>query len=156
VLIGMAVACRPSLLIADEPTTALDVTIQAQVIALIRRLRVEFGLSVLFITHNLDLVAEFCDRVAVIYAGEVMEEASTEALFSNPRHPYTRALIRCVPRLGDSGVTLDSIEGAPPSLDAAFTGCPFAPRCPLVMERCWAETPLLRAVASHRVKCWAA
>jgi len=156
VLIGMAVACRPSLLIADEPTTALDVTIQAQVIALIRRLRVELGLSVLFITHNLDLVAEFCDRVAVMYAGAVMEEAPTEALFSTPRHPYTRALIRCVPRLGESGVTLDSIEGAPPSPGSALAGCAFASRCPIVMDRCWTEAPPLRAVGSQRVACWAA
>jgi oligopeptide/dipeptide ABC transporter ATP-binding protein len=156
VLIGMAVACRPSLLIADEPTTALDVTIQAQVIALIRRLRAELGLSVLFITHNLDLVAEFCDRVAVMYAGAVVEEASAEALFSSPRHPYTRALIRCVPRLGAAGATLESIEGAPPAPGSAGAGCAFAARCPLVMERCWTETPLLRPVASHRVACWAA
>ena len=156
VLIAMAIACRPSLLIADEPTTALDVTVQAQVIALIRRLRVELGLSVLFITHNLDLVAEVCDRVVVMYAGAVMEEAPTEALFSSPRHPYTRALLRCVPRLGDNGATLESIEGAPPLPGTALAGCPFAPRCPLVMERCRAEAPLLGPATGHRVACWAA
>ena len=156
VLIGMAVACRPRLHIADEPTTALDVTIQAQVIALIRRLRAELGLSVLFIAHNLDLVAEFCDRVAVMYAGALMEEAPAEALFAEPRHPYTRALIRCVPRLGGGGGALESIEGTPPPPGAPIAGCPFASRCPIVMERCRAEAPPLRAVAGHRVACWAA
>jgi len=156
VLIGMAVACRPRLLIADEPTTALDVTIQAQVIALIRRLRAELGLSVLFITHNLDLVAEFCDRVAVMYAGAIMEEGPTEALFSAARHPYTQALLRCVPRLGDTGAALETIDGAPPPLGTAIAGCAFASRCPIVMERCRTEVPPLRPVAGQRVACWAA
>jgi oligopeptide/dipeptide ABC transporter ATP-binding protein len=157
VLIGMAVACRPRLLIADEPTTALDVTIQAQVIALIRRLREELGLAVLFITHNLDLVAEFCDRVAVMYAGQVVEEGPVETLFADPRHPYTRALIACVPRLdGGGGAALASIEGVPPPPGTVIGGCAFAARCPAALERCRAEAPAERRVAGRRVACWVA
>lgn len=155
VLIGMAVACRPQLLIADEPTTALDVTVQAQVISLLGRLRKELGLAVLFITHNLDLVAEICDRVVVIYAGSIMEEAPVEPLFTAPRHPYTRALMRCVPRLTDSARSLETIEGGPPTVLGTIPGCPFDSRCPLVMDRCRSERPEERWVNGHRVACWA-
>jgi oligopeptide/dipeptide ABC transporter ATP-binding protein len=156
VLIGMAVACRPKLLIADEPTTALDVTIQAQVIALIRRVREELGLAVLFITHNLDLVAEFCDRVAVMYAGAIMEEGPVEALFADARHPYTRALIRCVPRLAARSGSFTSIDGVPPSLGAVIPGCPFEPRCPSAVERCATTPPEDRRLGERRVACWVA
>jgi oligopeptide/dipeptide ABC transporter ATP-binding protein len=156
VLIGMAVACRPTLLIADEPTTALDVTIQAQVIGLIRRLREELGLAVLFITHNLDLVAEFCDRVAVMYAGAIMEEGPVESIFVDARHPYTRALIRCVPRLDGGGGALASIEGVPPLPGTAIPGCPFEPRCPSAVEACATTPPEDRRLGERRVACWVA
>jgi len=155
VLIAMAVACRPQLLIADEPTTALDVTIQAQVVALLQQLRSDLGLAILFITHNLDLVAELCDRVAVMYAGSLMEEAPVEELFSRPRHPYTSALMRCIPRLSTEGKILESIEGSPPSVDTLVTGCPFEPRCPLAMDKCRHDAPQEHRVGDHRVSCWA-
>lgn len=155
VLIAMAVACRPQLLIADEPTTALDVTVQAQVIALLRQLRNELGLAILFITHNLDLVAEFCDRVAVMYAGSIMEEAAVEDLFNNPRHPYTRALMGCIPRLATANRTLESIEGGPPNTDEVITGCPFEPRCGLAMDKCRQEAPPQRRAENSTVACWA-
>lgn len=155
-LIAMAVACHPQLLIADEPTTALDVTVQAQVIGLLRRLRQELGLSIVFITHNLDLVGELCDRVAVMYAGTVVEEASVENLFTRPRHPYTQALIRCVPRLTDAQGPLTTIEGAPPAMGHRAPGCSFAPRCPEVVAQCRSEAPPLRRLDEHRVACWVA
>ena len=154
-LIAMAVACRPQLLIADEPTTALDVTIQSQVIGLLNRLRRELGLAVLFISHNLDLVAEVCDRVVVMYAGRVAEEAPVAELFAHPRHPYTRLLQRCIPRLGDTGEALTSIDGAPPTLGAFPPGCAFAPRCPDAQQRCHHEAPTERPAANGRVACWA-
>jgi oligopeptide/dipeptide ABC transporter ATP-binding protein len=155
VLIAMAVACRPKLLIADEPTTALDVTIQAQVVGLLNRLRRELGLAILFISHNLDLVAEICDRVAVMYAGRVVEEAPVERLFASPRHPYTRLLQRCIPRLGQPGAKLLSIDGAPPLLAAAAPGCAFAPRCPDALAICMRYAPEDRVLDGHRVACWA-
>jgi oligopeptide/dipeptide ABC transporter ATP-binding protein len=156
VLIAMAVACRPQLLIADEPTTALDVTVQAQVIALLQKLRSDLGLAILFITHNLDLVAEFCDRVAVMYAGSIMEEAPVEDLFTRPRHPYTSALMRCIPRLSIGSHILESIEGSPPNADTLLTGCPFEPRCSLAMDKCRHDVPQEHRVGDHRVSCWAA
>jgi len=154
-LIAMAIACRPALLIADEPTTALDVTIQAQVMALLRRLREELGLAVLFISHNLDLVAELCDRIVVMYAGRVAEEAAAEELFRRPRHPYTRLLLRCVPRLTGIGEQLYTIDGAPPALGGAGSGCAFAPRCPEVRPAC-AALPQPSGEDGHRAWCWAA
>ena len=155
-LIAMAIACRPQLLIADEPTTALDVTVQAQVIALLRRLAQDLNLAVLFISHNLDLVAELCDRVVVMYAGKAMEAAPVEALFGAPRHPYTRLLQRCIPRLDGSRQRLSSIDGAPPVLGQTPPGCPFAPRCPDVEARCRVDEPPLRLVDGHHVACWIA
>lgn len=156
VLIAMAIACRPRLLIADEPTTALDVTIQAQVIGVLRRLRKELGLTILFITHNLDLMAEICDRALVLYGGTVMEDASVEQLFACPRHPYTRSLLRCVPRIKAGSGKLESIEGAPPVLGAPVPGCPFVPRCPDKMEMCKTDRPQDILFGEHRVACWAA
>jgi peptide/nickel transport system ATP-binding protein/oligopeptide transport system ATP-binding protein len=156
VLIAMAVACRPQLLIADEPTTALDVTIQAQVIGLLNRLRRDLDLAVLFISHNLDLVAEVCDRVVVMYAGQVAEEAPVEQLFAAPKHPYTRLLQRCIPRLDHAGKPLESIDGAPPTLGAAIQGCAFASRCPDAMAICRCQPPAERLLGGHRVACWAA
>jgi oligopeptide/dipeptide ABC transporter ATP-binding protein len=155
-LIAMAIACRPKLLIADEPTTALDVTVQAQVISLLRRLRSELGLAILFITHNLDLMAELCDRVAVMYAGMIVEEAVVEGLFTRPRHPYTTALMRCIPRLTDKPAALESIEGSPPAIESALTGCPFQPRCPQAIDICSKQVPSETFLGGHRVSCWAA
>ena len=155
-LIAMAIACRPQLLIADEPTTALDVTIQAQVIALLRRLARDLNLAVLFISHNLDLVAELCDRVVVMYGGMVMETASAETLFGQPKHPYTRLLQNCIPRLDDRSERLSSIDGAPPVLGQMAPGCPFAARCPDVEARCRVAEPPARLLDGHLVACWVA
>jgi oligopeptide/dipeptide ABC transporter ATP-binding protein len=156
VAIAMAVACEPKLLIADEPTTALDVTIQAQVIALIERLRRDMNLSVLFISHNLDLVAEICDRVTVMYAGSVVEADTAEAIFRAPRHPYTRELLRCIPRLAGDAGPLPTIPGSPPRFGADLAGCPFAPRCTLAETRCRSEAPRLRTENERRLSCWVA
>lgn len=156
VMIGMAVACRPKLLILDEPTTALDVTVQAQVMELIRGLKQQLGFAVLFITHNLDLAAEFCDRAMVMYGGEIVEEAPVQALFDTPRHPYSRALLDCVPRLGPRGRSFSSIPGQPPTPGALAAGCAFTPRCGLAFARCHRERPMLHeAGADHRVACFA-
>jgi oligopeptide/dipeptide ABC transporter ATP-binding protein len=154
VAIAIAVACEPKLLIADEPTTALDVTIQAQVIALLGRLRREMNLSILFISHNLDLVAEICDCVAVMYAGSVVEVDLAEAIFRAPRHPYTRELLRCIPRLADGSGSLPTILGSPPRFGADLLGCPFAPRCASAEPRCRSETPAPRTDDGRRVSCW--
>jgi oligopeptide/dipeptide ABC transporter ATP-binding protein len=156
VAIAIAVACEPKLLIADEPTTALDVTIQAQVVALIARLRREMNLSVLFISHNLDLVAEICDRVAVMYAGSVVEADLAEAIFRAPRHPYTRELLRCIPRLAGGSGPLSTIPGTPPRFGADLAGCPFAPRCTSAEPRCRSEAPAPRIEAGRLVSCWVA
>jgi oligopeptide/dipeptide ABC transporter ATP-binding protein len=147
-LLAMAIACQPRLLIADEPTTALDVTIQAQIVALLRQLRQELGLTVLFVTHNLDLMAEICERAVVLYGGAVMEEASVDDLFTRPRHPYTRLSTSC-------GV-LESIEGAPPVLGSPVLGCPFHPRCPEKMDICRQRPPEEIRIDDHRVACWMA
>ena len=155
-LIAMAVACRPKLLLADEPTTALDVTVQKQIVRLLADLRRELGLALLFITHNLDLMAEICDRAVVLYGGMVMEEAPTGPLFASPRQPYTRALLACVPRLRDAPGQLGSIAGAPPVAGRLGPGCPFEPRCQDRIERCAVERPAERVDGARRVACWAA
>ena len=155
-LIAMAIACRPQLLIADEPTTALDVTVQAQVIALLRRLARDLNLAVLFISHNLELVAELCDRVVVMYGGMAMEAATVEALFSAPKHPYTRLLQQCIPRLEGGQERLLSIDGAPPVLGQMPPGCPFAARCPDALARCRTDEPRSRRLDGHSVACWVA
>jgi oligopeptide/dipeptide ABC transporter ATP-binding protein len=159
VMIAMALACRPALLIADEPTTALDVTIQAQILALIGDLRRELAMSVLLITHDLGVVAETCDRVVVMYAGQVVEQAETKALFRAPRHPYTRGLLASVPRL-DEGISLDGkrrlveIPGMVPRLDALPPGCRFQDRCPRKQPLCSTEAPPLREIEPGRlVRC---
>lgn len=155
VLIAMAVACRPRLLLADEPTTALDVTVQKQIVQLLAQLRRELGLGLLFITHNLDLMAEICDRAVVLYGGLVMEEAPVADLFAAPRHPYTRALLACVPRLSDRPGAFGSIEGSPPVAGQLGPGCPFAPRCGAVQAAC-AARPAEISAEGRRVACWAA
>ena len=129
VMIALAVSCNPSLLIADEPTTALDVTVQAQVMDLLDRIRAEFGIAILFISHNLELVAEISTRVTVMYAGRVVETGDVQDLFATPRHPYTRQLLRCIPRLDGSRGAMPTIPGLPPRIGALPPGCPFAPRC---------------------------
>jgi oligopeptide transport system ATP-binding protein len=156
VMIAMAISCEPRLLIADEPTTALDVTIQAQILDLINRLRRELGMALILITHDLGVVAGVCDRIAVMYAGYIVEEASAEDLFSDPRHPYTLGLLRSVPRIDQPRrERLIPIEGFPPDLIYLPQGCPFVPRCAYAVERCELENPALRPVApGHRVACW--
>lgn len=156
VMIAMAFACKPKLLIADEPTTALDVTIQAQILALIKQLKDEYGMSVLFITHDLGVVAEIAQRVAVMYSGRIVEEADTEALFREPLHPYTRGLLNCIPRVDRREDTLNVITGQVPNPANFPVGCRFHPRCPDCMEQCRRESPALidlggRKVACHRV-----
>ncbi|MDJ0522790.1 MAG: ABC transporter ATP-binding protein [Planctomycetota bacterium] len=152
VMIAMALLCDPELLIADEPTTALDVTIQAQILELLKELRAERQMGIILITHDLGVVAGMCDRVLVMYAGRIVEEAPTHELFANPQHPYTQALLKSVPRLDEKiHETLFSIEGLPPRLDKGpFTGCTFAPRCPLVREACHAGEPALEDTGGGR------
>jgi oligopeptide transport system ATP-binding protein len=152
VMIAMALLCDPDVLIADEPTTALDVTIQAQILELLKGLRDERGMAIIFITHDLGVVAGTCDRVIVMYAGRIVEEAPTRDLFERPTHPYTRALLRSVPRIdGVAHERLHSIEGLPPRLDRGpFTACTFAPRCAHVRDACLAGEPPLVAFAPGR------
>lgn len=156
VMIAMALSCSPQILIADEPTTALDVTIQAQIIELVKRLRDELGMTIVWITHDLGVVAGLAQRVMVMYGGFIIEEAPVNELFANPTHPYTLGLIQSLPRVDrDEHKKLYSIEGLPPVLYQKPTSCPFAPRCKWAMERCWKENPLLENVGSeHRVACW--
>jgi oligopeptide/dipeptide ABC transporter ATP-binding protein len=156
VMIAMALACDPKVLIADEPTTALDVTIQAQILDLIRELRRELGMAIVWVTHDLGVVAGIADRVMVMYGGQVVEMAPVEALFADPRHPYTRALLETLPSLdGERTERLRSISGQPPHLGAPPSSCPFAPRCRHVMDRCRAQNPALRPVSGgHDVACW--
>jgi oligopeptide/dipeptide ABC transporter ATP-binding protein len=155
VLIAMALACEPQLLIADEPTTALDVTIQAQILELIAEIQQRLGLSVLLITHDLGVVAGLCDRVAVMYAGQIVEVAPAADLYARPGHPYSAGLLRSTPRLDVVIPRLVSIEGSPPDLVRPPTGCAFASRCALATQQCLDATPGLRAhSAVRRVACW--
>ena len=143
IMIAMALLCRPRLLIADEPTTALDVTVQAQIMALLADIRRDFGTALILITHDLGIVAGSCDRTMVMYGGRVMEAGPTDALFARPGHPYTAGLLAAVPRLDVPQDALTTIPGDPPDLTALPTGCPFAPRCPLVHDACAAMPPLV-------------
>ena len=156
VMIAIALACNPKVLIADEPTTALDVTIQAQILDLVKRLRRESGTAIIWITHDLGVMAGLADRIMVMYGGLVVERASVAKLYKHPRHPYTRGLLRTLPRLdGTRAERLESIPGQPPSLDRIPSACPFAPRCGDAFERCWRENPALAMVADgHEVACW--
>jgi oligopeptide transport system ATP-binding protein len=159
VMIAMALSCNPQLLIADEPTTALDVTIQAQIIDLVKKLRDEIGMSIIWITHDLGTVAGLADRVAVMYAGYIIEAASCKDVYSDPRHPYTLGLLASIPRLDDIKEKLTPIEGLPPDLIAPAPGCPFAPRCrfqkELDLRRCLEEMPPLEPVGpGHKTACW--
>ena len=168
VMIAMALALRPKLIIADEPTTALDVTIQAQILELLRHVATETGAAVMLITHDLGVVAGMTQRIQVMYAGRIVETATTRELFAHPRHPYTVGLLRSIPRLDDStGRALIPIDGLPPDLTRLPAGCPFAPRCAWAIERCLEEDPPLSPVtpglrriettgedATHRIACW--
>ncbi len=155
VLIAMALACEPELLIADEPTTALDVTIQAQILDLIADLQRRLGLAVLLITHDLGVVAGLCDRVAVMYSGKLVELATAEELYADPAHPYTTGLLRSTPRLDVVMPRLVAIDGTPPDLVAPPSGCPFAARCSLATAQCLDSMPGLQTLPSgRRVACW--
>ncbi|WP_460416188.1 ABC transporter ATP-binding protein [Planifilum fimeticola] len=155
VMIAMAMVCRPRLLIADEPTTALDVTIQAQILDLMRSLNREFGTAILLITHDMGVVAEMCDRVVVMYAGQVVEEADVRRMFRATQHPYTSGLLRSIPKLDERRERLYSIPGNVPSPRRMPTGCRFAPRCDRVMEICReAEPELFTVEPGHLSRCW--
>jgi oligopeptide/dipeptide ABC transporter ATP-binding protein len=152
---AISLACNPAVLIADEPTTSLDVTIQAQYLRLLKSLQEEMGLALIFITHDFGIVAKMCDRVAVMYAGRIVEEAPVRELFNRPRHPYTVALLDSVPKVDVKIQRLASIEGQPPPLYALPPGCPFAPRCPHAHDRCRQDYPPRVTVdESHHVSCW--
>lgn len=154
VLIAIALACRPKLLIADEPTTALDVTVQDQILKLILKLRDETGMAVLFVTHDLGVVAQTCDRVAVMYAGRIAETADTAQLFARPSHPYTRALLGALPAMRNRNDRLEPIGGAPPDLSAPPPGCRFHPRCRYAAAQCERDQPpLIPVEASHHSAC---
>ena len=153
-MIAMALSCNPALLIADEPTTALDVTIQAQILRLIDELRKKFGTSVLLITHDLGVIAETCDNVAVMYAGHIVEHTDVNTLFHNPLHPYTKGLMKSIPRLDIDAERLEIIRGLVPNLLNMPPGCPFHPRCDFCSEICTKELPkLIEAEKNHLVRC---
>jgi oligopeptide/dipeptide ABC transporter ATP-binding protein len=154
-MIAMALACNPSLILADEPTTALDVTIQAQILELMRELSRRLRIAMLIITHNLGVVARYADRVNVMYAGRIIERASAEELYANPRHPYTLGLLRSVPRLDEPRRSrLEPIDGQPPDLSRLPLGCAFAPRCAYRVERCGHVPPLQGVGLKHASACW--
>jgi peptide/nickel transport system ATP-binding protein len=154
-MIAMALSCNPQIVIADEPTTALDVMIQAQILDLLDELRHKLGLAVIFVTHDLGVVAEMCDSVLVMYGGVTAEYAAVDTIFNAPRHPYTQELLKAFPDLSQPDKRLTSIPGYPPKLDALPPGCRFAPRCPLAFERCKFEMPALYSLSGgeHIVSC---
>ncbi len=155
VMIAMAMACQPKLLIADEPTTALDVTIQAQILQLMRDLRARFQSAVLMITHDMGVIAKMADRVIVMYAGQIVEEAPVRELFAAPKHPYTRLLLRSIPRVQERRDKLDAIGGATPTPGNFPSGCRFNPRCPDAIDQCRQETPPLEITGvGQRSRCW--
>ncbi len=159
VMIAMAISCRPALIFADEPTTALDVTIQAQILVLLRRLQQELGLSLVLISHDLGVIAEMADEVAVMYAGRIVERTTTERLFAEPLHPYTQGLLQSMPRRTprDRQRRLAAIPGVVPKLSQLPSGCTFHPRCPVAVSRCSSEEPELKRLGpSHEVRCWVA
>jgi peptide/nickel transport system ATP-binding protein len=156
VMIAMALACKPRLLIADEPTTALDVTVQAQILALLDEMKRETGTAVILVTHDLGVVADHADDVAVMYAGRIAEQAPAGALFARPEHPYTAGLLGAAPGEGEPGERLASIEGTVPDLRAPPPGCRFAPRCPFAVARCDSVPPLVEVAPGHATACWRA
>jgi oligopeptide/dipeptide ABC transporter ATP-binding protein len=156
IMIAIALSAEPEILVADEPTTALDVTVQAQILEVLDRLRDSHGMAVLLITHDLGIVAGRADRVAVMYAGQIVEEANTAALFANPSHPYTQGLFASVPRLTGPVERLSPIRGSVPPPGAWPTGCRFRPRCPQAFEKSEEMPPLLPVGPDHRMRCWLA
>jgi oligopeptide transport system ATP-binding protein len=156
VMIAMALSCNPKLIIADEPTTALDVTIQAQILELMRELAQQFGTALIIITHNLGVVARYAHRVVVMYAGKIIETGTAAEIYRNPRHPYTLGLLKSVPRLDETvKASLDPIKGLPPDLIDLPVGCSFQPRCPYAFDRCTQETPyLMEHSEAHTTACW--
>ncbi|HYN88695.1 MAG TPA: ABC transporter ATP-binding protein [Ardenticatenaceae bacterium] len=156
VMIAMGLSCNPQLLIADEPTTALDVTIQAQIVDLVRQLKENIGMAIIWITHDLGVLAGLAERVIVMYAGQIMEEGTVKDVYANPRNPYTIGLLQSIPRLDEKRkARLTPIEGLPPDLTNYPVGCPFAARCPFVLVKCVRELPPLMSVGSnHRSRCW--
>ncbi len=156
VMIAMGLSCNPQLLIADEPTTALDVTIQAQILDLVRELKDRIGMAIIWITHDLGIIAGLADRVLVMYAGYIIESASVKDVYGDPRHPYTLGLLRSIPRLdAERKEKLTPIEGVPPDLIEPPPGCPFAPRCSYAIDKCLEENPPLETVAlNHQAACW--
>jgi peptide/nickel transport system ATP-binding protein len=156
-MIAMALACAPALLIADEPTTALDVTIQAQILELLAKLRDETGAAIILITHDMGVVAEICDDVAVMYAGQIVEWAPVARLLSAPEHPYTVGLLGSIPHIDGRRQRLAAISGTVPSLADTFAGCRFASRCPFADARCRSQAPSLAGIAAdHLTRCWKA
>ena len=152
---AMAIAAPPRLLIADEPTTSLDLTIQAQYLGLLKELQQRHGLAMIFVTHDLGIVARVCDRVAVMYGGRIVEIGPVRRIFTTPAHPYTRALLEAIPRLGERREQLTAIDGQPPDLAALPAGCAFAPRCGQALDRCRQEAPGVTALdADHATRCW--
>ncbi len=155
VMIAIAIACNPQLLIADEPTTALDVTIQAQILDLLRTIKAERNMAIMLITHDLGVVAEMCDRVIVMYAGKIVEQASVMDIFKNPTHPYTIGLLKSMPKLDRRESRLYSIPGTVPSIERMPAGCRFAARCEFATQKCVEQEPdLLSVSANHRSRCW--
>lgn len=154
IMIAMALCLQPDVLIADEPTTALDVTIQAQILTLIKQLQRQSGMSAVFITHNLAIVADIADEVLVLYGGRCVEKAAVEELFSSPLHPYTQGLLRSLVSLKEQKERLPAIEGVPPAPGEPKSGCPFAPRCPHAWDKCRAELPPLFKRGEHEARCW--
>jgi oligopeptide/dipeptide ABC transporter ATP-binding protein len=154
---AIAISCEPALLIADEPTTSLDLTIQAQYLSLLSDLQKRYHLALIFITHNLGIVAKMCDKVAVMYAGRMVESGPVRQIFNRPAHPYTEALLRSIPRLTDKRERLTAIEGQPPDMTSPPSGCAFHPRCPKAIERCQEQDPPTFEVAEdQRARCWLA
>ena len=154
---AIAISCEPALLIADEPTTSLDLTIQAQYLSLLSDLQKRYHLALIFITHNLGIVAKMCDKVAVMYAGRMVESGPVRQIFNRPAHPYTEALLRSIPRLTDRRERLTAIEGQPPDMTSPPSGCAFHPRCPKAIERCQEQDPPIFEVAEdQRARCWLA
>ncbi|MFD0681155.1 MULTISPECIES: ABC transporter ATP-binding protein [unclassified Paenibacillus] len=153
--IAMALSCNPKLLIADEPTTALDVTVQAQILELLKKIRKEMNMSIMLITHDLGVVAEMADRVAVMYAGKVMEEGDVRSIFHNPQHPYTQGLIKSIPHMGQKNEKLYSISGTVPSISSMPDGCRFSPRCPDAADICRQKEPeMMQACHNGKARCW--
>ena len=154
VVAAMAIGCTPRLLVADEPTTALDVTIQVQIIALLRQIQADTGAGVILITHDLGVAASLCRRIAVMYAGQIVETGPVRRIYKQPSHPYTQALLAAIPRLGDKRTRLQAIPGQPPSLIDPPTGCRFAARCPARMDKCTEQPPTVALADGHSAACW--